>query len=101
MVSEKFYQKKGQITMKVGSTVQKDGWVACSKDYVYICTDKGRRYALFDNCHKGGVKLPKLTFYKNKPAFKFGSYLIEFIGEKANENFCKVKKDIGKWATKK
>lgn len=38
--TEYFQQKKGHITMKVGRTVQKNGWFNSSKDYVYM---KARR----------------------------------------------------------
>ncbi len=92
------YQKKQQCDMRVGKTIQNSGWVSFSKDYIYICRDKGRSYALFANCAESNTRRPKLTFYTTKLAVKYGSTVITFQGKRAAENFKTAKQLIGKWA---
>ena len=92
------YQKKQQCDIKVGTNIQKNGWVSFSNNMIYISRDKGRSYALFDNCAKANVRRPKLTFYTTKYAVKYGSTVITFKGKSAAANYAAAKKLIGKWA---
>ena len=92
------YQRKQECDIKVGNIMQQKGWVSITKNMIYLSRDKGRSYALFDNCAKYNVRHPKLIFYKTKLALKYGSTLVTFKGDKARDNFNCAKELIGDWA---